>query len=394
MPKIGTHFYMNARGCHAEAIIDKDGFLVLEGSEVRDYWSSYLRPPLVEYRRRCLTDGTIKNWKLTQNMLFDSSSAASYFLLGAQTSGPSTWRDENGHSLMQYEKVEKGIIPSLDREYTAFFKVVGGNEGSKCYYPARLDTYGCGCSHECKYCYAKSELTFYGNWNPKEPSIADINRIETKVKKLPKGTVVRLGGLTDCFQPCELIYRTTYKTIQLLNKYGISYLIVTKSHIVANDEYVKIMDRQLAHIQISITTTDDELSLTYEKASVPSKRIAAIEKLSSLGFDTHIRLSPFIEGYVDFEILNNIKCDKILVEFLRVNPEIRKCFDIDYSDYVLPQEGFLHLPLEKKVAMLSNIRSEKVISVCEDYTEHYDYWKNHFNPNPSDCCNLRQRKES
>jgi DNA repair photolyase len=211
---------------------------------------------------------------------------------------------------------------------------------------------------------------------------------------LEKGTVVRLGGMTDCFQPCELKYRVTLKTIQLLNKYGIGYLIVTKSHHVADDEYLAVMDPNLAHIQITVTTTDDKKSLTYEKASVPSKRIEAIEKLHQAGFDVALRLSPFIDGYVDYDILNAVKCDKILVEFLRTNQFIKKWFDIDYSPYTLWQDGFNHLTLEKKKEMLSKITGFKEVSVCEDYTEHYEYWKDHFNPNPDDCCNLRKQGEN
>lgn len=46
------------------------------------------------------------------------------------------------------------------KEFKSFIKTVGGNEGNKCHYPTRLDTYGCGCSHDCKYCYAKSLLDF------------------------------------------------------------------------------------------------------------------------------------------------------------------------------------------------------------------------------------------
>ena len=46
------------------------------------------------------------------------------------------------------------------KEYKSFFKTVNGNEGSKCHYNTRLDTYGCGCQHDCSYCYAKSLLDF------------------------------------------------------------------------------------------------------------------------------------------------------------------------------------------------------------------------------------------
>lgn len=277
-----------------------------------------------------------------------------------------------------------------NKEFKSFFKTVGGNEGNKCNYPTRLDMYGCGCSHDCKYCYAKSLLDFRNFWNPNNPSVADINKIRRKVAKLPKDIpAIRLGGMTDCFQPIERKHKVTFETIKALNENNIPYLIVTKSSMVAEDEYIDILDKDLAHIQITVTTTDDELSKTYEKATVPSERIKAIEKLQSLGFDVSLRLSPFIPQYIDFEVLNNVNCDKILIEFLRVNSWIRKWFDIDYSEYTLKQSGYNHLPLDIKKAYLENITGFKQMSICEDETVAYDYWKNNFNYNRDDCCNLR-----
>ena len=179
----------------------------------------------------------------------------------------------------------------MPKEFKSFFKKASGGEGQKCYYPTRLDTYGCGCQHDCSYCYAKSLLSFRGLWNPNDPSVAPIEKIEKVISKLPKGSVIRLGGMTDCFQPCECEHKITYKTIQLLNKYGIEYLIVTKSHLVGEKEYIDVMDKNLAHIQVTVTTLDDDKSLEYEKASVPSKRIKAIKTLQENGFDVAIRLS-------------------------------------------------------------------------------------------------------
>ena len=275
------------------------------------------------------------------------------------------------------------------KEFKSFYKEVGGNEGNKCHYNKRLDTYGCGCSHDCKYCYAKSLLSFRNLWNPTTPSVADIEKIRKKIARLPKGTVLRLGGMTDCFQACERTYKVTYETLKILKEYRIEYLIVTKSDLVATDEYIDVLDKDLAHIQITITTTDDQFSKTYENAVAPSRRIRAVEKLQRLGFDVAVRLSPFIPQFIDFDILNMIKCDKIQVEFLRVNTWIKRWFDIDYSLYTVKQSGYQHLPLEIKKVFISNLRFRE-ISVCEDETEAYEYWKEHFNHNPNDCCNLRR----
>jgi DNA repair photolyase len=143
--------------------------------------------------------------------------------------------------------------------------------------------------------------------------------------------------MTDCFQPVEKQYGITYEVLKEFKKNNKPYLIVTKSDLVADDKYIEVLDKDLAHIQITITSTDDEIASKYEMATRSSDRIKAIEKLQELGYDVAIRLSPYIIPYVDVDVINAIKCDKIIVEFLRVNHRIKKWFDIDYSEYILKE---------------------------------------------------------
>lgn len=268
------------------------------------------------------------------------------------------------------------------KEFKSFFKEVTGNEGDKCLYNTRLDTYGCGCQHDCSYCYAKSLLDFRNLWDAEMPSVADIEKIKRKIKKLQPGTVVRLGGMTDCFQPLELAFRVTYETIKTLNEQRVHYLIVTKSDLVWM--YRHILDKELAHIQITTTW------IPCEKAVSTERRIKAIEGLCAEGFDVAVRLSPYVPQFVDFERLNSIKCNKIIIEFLRVNHWIKKWLPLDYSDYTVKQSGYEHLPLSKKIEHLSKVTGFDEVSVCEDVTEHYEYWKECVNHNKEDCCNLRK----
>ena len=275
------------------------------------------------------------------------------------------------------------------KEFQSVGKTVEGNEGTKCHYPTRLDTYGCGCQHDCSYCYAKSLLDFRKNWHPDNPSVADLGKVKNEIKKLDRSVPVRLGGMTDCFQPMEKLHRVTYKTIRMLNKARQPYLIVTKSHFVADDEYLCILDKNLAHVQITVTTLDDDLCRTYEKASPPSKRIEAIKKLQENGIDVALRLSPFIPEYMDTEKLATLGIDKVVIEFLRVNSWVKKWFDIDYTPYTLSSGGYWHLPLERKKELIQSVKGFKEMTVCEDEDEAYLYWQKHFNHNPNDCCNLR-----
>lgn len=275
------------------------------------------------------------------------------------------------------------------KKFGALYNTVWGGEGDKCLYPTRLDTYWQGCSHNCSYCYARALLDFRGLRHPENPKFIDLKEAyRIIVNEIPEGQITRLGWMTDCFQPVEKIHKITYNVLKA-KAVKKPYLIVTKSDLVASDEYLEVLDKDLAHIQITITSTNDSLAATYEKATKSSDRIKAIEKLRALGYDVQIRLSPYIPPYVDTEIINGIKCDKIIVEFLRVNHRIKKRFNIDYSDYTHSEGGYMHLPLEKKKKLLEKINKPQ-ISVCEDCKGHYEYRKNHFNYNSEDCCNLRK----
>ena len=286
----------------------------------------------------------------------------------------------------------------MAQRFESFFNNVEGNEGSVCNYAVRLDPYGCGCQHNCGYCYARSLLAFRGLWNPQLPAIADIRKIRQLIAtKLMPGDVVRLGGMTDCFQPIEKGRRLTYRTIQMLNQRGVHYLIVTKASLVASEPYLDVMDRRLAHIQVSITTTDADLSRRIEPgAPVPDERLAAAERLQAEGFDVALRLSPFIPefikmGKLDAQRINAVKCDKMLIEFLRVSHWIERWLApyVDLSGYSLAFHGYKHLPFEKKIDAVKAFEGHHEITVCDWEEKYLDFWKKQYNPNPNDCCNLK-----
>ena len=257
-------------------------------------------------------------------------------------------------------------------------------------YNTRLDTYGCGCQHNCNYCYARSLLHFRGLWDAAHPRVADIEKVRRKIRGLPSGSIIRLGGMTDCFQPCELQYHTTYQTIQEMNLCRVSYLIVTKSALPAAPEYLEILDKELAHIQITVTCLDDAQTAQFEKASPPSQRIRAIQALQAEGYDVAIRLSPIIEEYMDFDKLNDLGIERCVVEFLRVNSWIKQWFrGVDFSKYTVRQGGYHHLPLKEKQRIVEKIHIPQK-TICEDVTEHYQFWRDFVNPNKEDCCNLRK----
>ncbi len=257
-----------------------------------------------------------------------------------------------------------------------------------CNYTIRLDTYGCGCQHNCTYCYAKSLLDFRKLWDSQKPKISELWQIKNVISKLPKAAVIKLGGMSDCFMPMESEYKLTYSTIKILNYYKIHYLIVTKSSMVASDEYLDIYDKKLAHFQVSITSTNTEISQIHEQASLPHNRIHAVEKLYNKGFDVSVRLSPFIPEFIDLDIVNNIQCDKVLIEFLKVTHWVKKWFDIDYSLYSLSYGGYDHMQLPDKIRWVDMITGYHQKSVGEYVKSHHEYFSENVNYDKADCCNL------
>lgn len=194
--------------------------------------------------------------------------------------------------------------------------------------------------------------------------------------------------MTDCFQPIERELGVTLEAIRAMNERGIGYLIVTKSDLVAEPEYLEALDPGLAHVQVSITSTDDDVLSRNENAPSFDRRRRAVETLQENGIDVALRLSPYVPEWVDVSKLNEVECDKVLVEFLRCNSWIRKWLDIDWSPYTLRHGGYWHLSLDRKIELLGNIDFPQV-SVCDDVPEHYEWFKENLNCNPDDCCNLR-----
>ena len=113
-------------------------------------------------------------------------------------------------------------------EFKSFYKTVEGGEGDHCHYPTRLDVYGCGCYHNCNYCYARALLDFRGLWHADSPAVADLLKVKAVLDTIKPGTVIRLGGMTDCFQPAEVETEAAYQTLQMMMRRGIHALIVPK----------------------------------------------------------------------------------------------------------------------------------------------------------------------
>lgn len=258
-------------------------------------------------------------------------------------------------------------------------------------HPWVLEPYGKGCAGGCKYCYAKTILESWGNWHGNEPSVADMKQIRYSLRhRFKPGDWVRIGSLSDAFQPIEGRYNLTEMIVEDCVRLGLNHLLVTKFARVASDEMLSFYDRDLSHFQISLTSTDDDFARSYEiGASSVSERVGSVERLHEHGYDVSIRLSPLVidfvdNGKLDVKRLWDVDCDTVRIEFLRANGRIRKTF-ADFSDmsrYTLKDGVFYNLPLETKKEYVERLLeykpARKRLTIAETIPAHWEFWRDHY----------------
>lgn len=194
------------------------------------------------------------------------------------------------------------------------FKLVNSHSTcQQCLYSFEVDTYGRGCVHNCVYCYAKAELTVHGFWNNPYPVPVDLNAIrkvfytvfETDRKSkwrsiMEKRIPLRIGSMSDSFMWMDDKLKVTQEFLKILNHYKYPHVIFTRSDLVAKDDYLEILDKELVAIQFSMSSTNDVLNKKIEPgAPSAQRRLKALEKLNKAGHWTTVRINPLFPIYPD-----------------------------------------------------------------------------------------------
>jgi len=325
-------------------------------------------------------------------------------------------------------------MTETNRKFNSPVKLPGGGETKRCFYPFKVDTYGCGCSNNCLYCYARSVLSFRKLWdtdNPRTADIKDIRKIFSDVIEKKKNTKfadiinnkipARLGGMTDCFGDSEKEQGRTKQLIEMLNEYNYPYLILTKNKLIM--DYINILRTDLCYPQLTITTPYDDKAKVYEpNASSTTDRLLAVKTLAAAGFWTAVRINPLFpihkDGYYTGSVLNKdkfeyfdwslvdmigaAKADTLIAGFLRLSTwnlrwikeatgeDLRWMFDEQKQS-----KSALHFSTEEKRYYYEHIKKMcdgygVDFSVCYDgddaYTEFKYLWANQ-----EDCCNGKNR---
>ena len=169
-----------------------------------------------------------------------------------------------------------------------------------------------GCEHGCVYCYARPTHAYLGyspglDFETKltfKPDVAE--QLDRELRK--PSYVARplaLGSNTDPYQPVERTLKLTRSVLEVLERFGHPFSIVTKSAGVLRDLDIlqRMAGRGLARVWLSVTTLDAALARKMEpRAAAPSRRLAAVTALAAAGVPVGVLAAPMIPGLNDAEM--------------------------------------------------------------------------------------------
>lgn len=178
-----------------------------------------------------------------------------------------------------------------------------------------------GCSHGCIYCYAAC-THYYMKAKPDNFSRKIFVKInspcvfekELKKYKNVKKSIIILGNISDVYQPIEMKYRLTRRILELCLKYHFPCFIETKSPLILNDLDIieKLATQDLIGVGMTVTSYDNAFTKLVEP-SIPrhkqarsnifqKERILTLKKLSSVGVDTYLHITPYFPEITDKDI--------------------------------------------------------------------------------------------
>lgn len=154
-----------------------------------------------------------------------------------------------------------------------------------------------GCCHGCIYCDSRSSCYHNDQFDQVKVKADALRIIRDDLESKAKTGVVGTGSMSDPYNPFEEKLQLTRRALTLLEAYGFGVAIATKSDLIVRDiDVLTSIHRTMPAIcKITLTTCDDALAAKVEpRAPSPSRRLAAVERLSAAGLFTGILMMPIL----------------------------------------------------------------------------------------------------
>ncbi|MBQ6867673.1 MAG: radical SAM protein, partial [Clostridia bacterium] len=128
--------------------------------------------------------------------------------------------------------------------------------------------------------------------------------LEDALRRKRKKCMIGTGSMTDPYIPLERELKYVRGALELIEKYGFGFTVITKSADVLRDLDLlkKINDKTKCVVQMTLTTADDALCRKIEPhVSLTSERFFALKTLRDAGIPTVVWLTPILPFINDTE---------------------------------------------------------------------------------------------
>jgi DNA repair photolyase len=116
---------------------------------------------------------------------------------------------------------------------------------------------------------------------------------------------IAIGVNTDAYQPIEREHKITRSVLRVLDETAHPAYLITKNALIERDlDLLQSMARRnLVSVTLTIVTLDKELARHLEpRASAPSRRLQAVERLAAAGIPVNVNIAPVIPFLTDSEL--------------------------------------------------------------------------------------------
>ncbi len=162
-----------------------------------------------------------------------------------------------------------------------------------------------GCTHGCIYCDSRSLC--YQMEHPFEDIAVKENALtllETALKSKRKKCMIGTGSMTDPYIPLEMQLGHIRKALELIEKYGFGFTVITKSDRILRDLdlLTAIHRKSKCVVQMTLTTYDENLCRILEpNVCTTQRRFEVLRILRDAGIPTVVWLSPILPWLNDTE---------------------------------------------------------------------------------------------
>lgn len=154
-----------------------------------------------------------------------------------------------------------------------------------------------GCCHGCLYCDSRSDCYQIGEFGTVRAKADALRILRDDLARKMRPAFICTGSMSDPYNPFEEELQLTRHALELIDAYGCGVAIATKSDLIARDADILASIREHSPVicKLTVTTADDGLAAKIEpNAPSPSRRLAALEKLSGTGLFAGVLLMPVL----------------------------------------------------------------------------------------------------